>query len=197
MKYNREKIENAIIKKGYKYYDKGNYNLNIIGIRSFNASKSVTNIFDDILTLSYKENDTWIYKEYPITTDPGRKAVLQYTNPNGVAILCEDQYISSYIIRKHRNEYEALCQNKPVKVYRDRNKDIIFDYVDEVTGVFGINIHRSNPTTESTYVENWSEGCQVFKRVKDFNEFMIICNKAKDLYGNSFTYTLINSKDIS
>ena len=63
-------------------------------------------------------------------------------------------------------------------------------------GLFGINIHRSNPKTESTYVENWSEGCQVFKRAKDFKEFMDILHKAKDIHGNSFTYTLIESKDI-
>ncbi len=47
-----------------------------------------------------------------------------------------------------------------------------------------------------TYVENWSEGCQVFKRSKDFDEFMSICRKARDKHGNSFTYTLIESSDI-
>jgi hypothetical protein len=71
-----------------------------------------------------------------------------------------------------------------------------FDETTKETGIFGINIHRSNPTTESQYVENWSEGCQVFKRVKDFNVFMQICNKAKAAHGNSFTYTLIQSNDI-
>jgi hypothetical protein len=64
--------------------------------------------------------------------------------------------------------------------------------VDE--GVFGINIHKAG--ADSTYVENWSEGCQVFKRVKDFEEFMTICRKARDIHGNSFTYTLIESADI-
>ena len=59
-----------------------------------------------------------------------------------------------------------------------------------------INGHRSNPTTESAYVENWSEGCQVFKRVKDFNEFMGLINKAKAIHGNQFTYTLIESNDL-
>ncbi len=62
------------------------------------------------------------------------------------------------------------------------------------TGMFGINIHKAG--TVSSFVENWSEGCQVFKRVKDFNEFMAIVNKAKDIHGNHFTYTLIESNDI-
>jgi hypothetical protein len=99
-------------------------------------------------------------------------------------------------VRLHQGKYEALGQQKPCTVWRDKNKDMTFDEVTTDTGLFGINIHRSNPKTESEYVENWSEGCQVFKKVKDFNEFMKICNKAKAIHGNSFTYTLITSEDI-
>ena len=61
-------------------------------------------------------------------------------------------------------------------------------------GVFGINIHKAG--ADSTYVENWSEGCQVFKKAADFEEFMKICRKSKDIHGNRFTYTLIESTDI-
>jgi hypothetical protein len=70
---------------------------------------------------------------------------------------------------------------------------------DETTiqeGIFGINGHRSNPTTQSEYVENWSEGCQVFKKVVDFNALMKLTNLAKAIHGNSFTYTLLESTDI-
>ncbi len=62
------------------------------------------------------------------------------------------------------------------------------------TGVFGINIHKAG--VDSARVDDWSHGCQVFKRVKDFDEFMKIINKAKDIHGNHFTYTLIESNDI-
>ena len=83
---------------------------------------------------------------------------------------------------------------KSVKVFRDADRNLTYaeNKIDE--GVFGINIHKAG--ADSTYVENWSEGCQVFKRVKDFEEFMTICRKAKDIHGNSFTYTLIESADI-
>ena len=57
-----------------------------------------------------------------------------------------------------------------------------------------INIHKAG--RDSTWVENWSEGCQVFKRVKDFDGFMKIVKKAAKIHGNSFTYTLIESNDI-
>ena len=46
-------------------------------------------------------------------------------------------------------------------------------------------------------IDKWSAGCQVFSKESDFNEFMDVCRKASDVWGNSFTYTLIESKDIS
>ena len=201
MLYSKEKIEKAVNSKSYVWFNddanKG-FDVNVVSIRNSGPGSRVTNVFDDFLTLSYKENGVWKYHEWVITTDPGRKAVLEFSNTRGVAILVPGQYRSAYIIRKHQGKYDALCQDRPVKVYRDKNKDMKFD-MDSATiqeGIFGINIHRSNPTTESQFVNDWSEGCSVFKRVKDFNEFMVILNKARAIHGNRFTYTLIESKDI-
>ena len=52
------KCENANLakileKKGYKFFTKGAYNLNIIGIRS-NQKNKVTNLYDDALVVVYK-----------------------------------------------------------------------------------------------------------------------------------------------
>jgi hypothetical protein len=199
MSFTREQVEAAVKAKGYVWFEdaanKG-FDVNIVGIRNSSTGKKVTNVFDDWLTLSYKEGGVWKYHSWAITTDPGTKAVKEFHNPNGVARLVPGQYRRSHIIRLHQGKYEALGQNAPVKVWRDKNKDMTFDEVTIQEGVFGINIHRSNPTTESAYVENWSEGCQVFKRVKDFNEFMAICRKSRDIHGNSFSYTLLESSDI-
>ena len=49
---------------------------------------------------------------------------------------------------------------------------------------------------KSTYVEKWSAGCQVIASNDDWHEFMDICRLARDTWGNSFTYTLIESDDI-
>lgn len=199
MSFTREQVEAAVKAKGYVWFEdtanKG-FDVNIVGIRNSTTGKKVTNVFDDWMTLSYKEGGVWKFHSWAITTDPGTKAVKEFHNPNGVARLVPGQYRKSHIIRLHQGKYEALGQNAPVKVWRDKNKDMSFDEVTIQEGVFGINIHRSNPTTESAYVENWSEGCQVFKRVKDFNEFMAICRKSRDIHGNSFSYTLLESSDI-
>ena len=90
--------------------------------------------------------------------------------------------------------YPVVLMGQPIS--RLGNPVQIYDYNLVEKGLFGINIHHSNPLTESTFVENWSEGCQVFKKVADFNNFMDICRKARNIHGNSFTYTLINSNDI-
>lgn len=196
-KYSKEKIEKALKAKGYVWFeDAGNkgFDLNIVGVRNSDTGKNVTNAFDDVITLSYKENGQWVYKEWMNTTDPGTKGVKEYHNAAGVARLVPGQYRGSHTIGLHQGKYEALKQQKPVKVYRDANKDMTYDETKIQEGVFGINIHKAGK--DSTYVENWSEGCQVFKREADFNEFMAICKKAAGIWGASFTYTLIESKDI-
>lgn len=199
MNYTKDQIEAAVKEKGYVWFEdisNMGYDVNIVGIRNMSPGTTVTNLFDDTITISYKVNGIWESYCWACTTDPGTKAVKQFKNPNGVARLIPNQYRGSYIIRLHQGKYEALCQQKNVKVWRDINKDMTFDSVKLDEGLFGINIHKSNPKSESQYVENWSEGCQVFKRVKDFNQFMTICKKASVLHGNSFTYTLLQSTDI-
>jgi hypothetical protein len=197
MAYTREQIEKAVKSKGYVWFEdsenKG-YDVNIVGIRNSSTGQNVSNIFDDLLTVSYKENGEWKTKSWPATTDPGKKGVMEYHNSAGVARLVEGQYRGSHQLGLHQGKYEALKQKDNVKVYRDVNKDMKYDESKIQEGVFGINIHKAG--TDSTYVENWSEGCQVFKKAADFEEFMKIIRKSRDIHGNSFTYTLIETKDI-
>jgi hypothetical protein len=197
MSYTREQVEAAVKAKGYVWFEdaanKG-FDVNIVGIRNSATGQVVTNTFDDTLTISYKENGEWKFHSWPATTDPGKKGVLEFHNAAGVARLVEGQYRGSHGIGLHQGKYEALKQAKNVKVYRDANKDLTYNEDKIQEGIFGINIHKAG--ADSTYVENWSEGCQVFKKSTDFDAFMIICNKSKNIHGNSFTYTLIESSDI-
>ena len=81
-----------------------------------------------------------------------------------------------------------------VKVYRDSDFDLEYDEDKITEGIYGINIHKSG--RDSTWVDSWSAGCSVFKRVKDFDVFMSICKKASKIHGNKFSYTLLESTDI-
>jgi hypothetical protein len=194
MDYKYEQIRSSIYKKEYQWFDKGEYNLNIVGIRNATTKNVITDFFDDTLVLCYIENNRNCIKQWPITTDPGLKGSIHYKNPKGVARLVEGQYRSAYKVGLHKGAYRALVQHKPVSVWRDADKDFQHDEVKIDTGLFGINIHKAG--NNSKVVSNWSEGCQVFKRSQDFDEFMAICIKASAIYGDRFTYTLISSKDI-
>ena len=195
--YSKEQIEKAVKSQSYVWFDGAkDYDVNIVGVRNAIPGQKVTNLFDDKLTLSYKINGEWFFHEWDATTEPGKKGVMQFHNSGGVARLVPDQYRGVYKVSMHQGKYQALCQRLgDVTVWRDKNRDMDFDEITRDTGIFGINIHKAG--TVSNFVENWSEGCQVFKRTKDFNDFMVIINRAKEIHGNHFTYTLLISSDIN
>jgi hypothetical protein len=202
MCYTREQIEKAVKAKGYVWFeDTANktYDVNIIGVRNNDPSiaDKVTNVFDDCLTITFKdESKSLQFYCWNATCDPGKKGVMEFHNNKGVARLVPGQYRGVWKIDKHQGKYDALCQrNGNVTVWRDKNRDLLFEEKVTDTGMFGINIHKAG--TDSTWVENWSEGCQVFKRVKDFDLFMSICKKAAKIHGNKFSYTLLESTDIA
>ena len=196
MIYTREQIAAAVKAKGYVYFAGAkDYDVNIVGVRNSAPGQKVTNLFDDKLTISYRVDGQWHYHEWDATTEPGKKGVMQFHNAKGVARLVPNQYRGVYAVSMHQGKYQAVCQRLgDVTVWRDGDRDMTFAQGKTDTGMFGINIHKAG--TVSNFVENWSEGCQVFKKVKDFNEFMVIANRAKDIHGNHFTYTLIESNDI-
>jgi len=200
MKLTKEIIEQGVKAKGYKWFETGDYNINIVGVRNSDTGTEVTNKFDDKITLSFKCDGQWEFYCYDCTTDPGKYWVENIMRKEGVAVLKEGQFRGSHKIRLHQGRYEALGQNGPVTVYRDANKDNKFDLSDNntQTGLFGINIHRATKWggKKSSQVDKWSAGCQVIAANDDWHEFMDICRVARDKWGNSFTYTLLDSKDL-
>ena len=203
MCYTREQIETAVKAKGYKWFTADNYDVNIVGVRNADTNGEVTNKFDDCVTLSYKDDaGEWHFHCFDATTDPGSHwTEKQLLNKNGVAILKEGQYRGSHMIGLHQGKYEALRQKKPLKVYRDGDKDGVYDFIEENVheGIYGINIHRatSREGGKSVQVDKWSAGCQVIAANADFKLLMEVVNKAAKIWGNSFTYTLINSNDVT
>ena len=138
--YTREQIEAAVKAKGYVWFnDDANksYDVNIVGVRNMSTGQKVTKVFDDHLTISFKdEKGVWQFYIWMATTDPGKKGVLEYHNKDGVARLVANQYRGSHMIRLHQGKYEALGQQKPVKVYRDSNKDLNYDETKITEGIY-------------------------------------------------------------
>jgi len=180
-------IIEVLKEKGYTVFDDGQVNL--IGVR-FESEEA--NAFDDEMHLVWKSGDAWNHKTYRITTDPGTYWLKNPSNVDGTAILVPGQY-PVYQWALHQGRYRTLCQRGgTVTVWRDNNKDNTLDYGgEEHTGWFGINIHHAG--TNSTQVDKWSAGCQVFARLTDWGEAMHICESSGV---ERFTYSLVEEKDL-
>lgn len=189
-------IVSLIRSKVYEIYSQP-YELNIVGIRS---DSTTANRFDDQIHIFYKNNaNQWIHFIFPATTDPGTYWLQSPMHPQGTAILVQGQYKQAYQIGLHRGKYYALVQRRPITVIRDYDRNAILDFNNGRldTGMFGVNIHRASVNGTTKTVDNYSAGCQVFANINDFNLFMQLCEKHRTLYGNSFTYTLIDKRAIA
>jgi len=154
-------------------------------------------MFDDELVIFFKDDGNWIVKKYQITTDPGRHYLKNPMEKTGTAILCTGQYKGMFKLGKHRGRYDALVQARPVRVYRDNDRDDELDMNVNITetGMFGINMHRSSPYSKSYTVEKWSAGCQVFASSSQYNQFMRLIKISAKKYGQFFSYTLLGEAD--
>jgi len=190
-----EHLKQVLLAKGYRVFSRP-FELNIIGIR---ADSNLPNAFDDLICLFYSDGTRWQLFQYPATTDPGMYYLTRPVNGSGTAILKPGQYANAYGIGLHRGLYTALVQISPVTVIRDFNKNDKLDFAGgkEQTGLFGINIHRAEQNGTAKYVAAYSAGCQVFANGTDFNAFMNQCRRHQQLYGNKFTYTLLQQTDLS
>ena len=184
---------------GYKIDTRPNA-LNVVGIRD--ASVAVPeNYSDNIAYFWFDDNGDLQGNVAEATTTPG----IQYLqNPledaaksGGTAIMKQGQYTNAYQIGIHRSKYEALVQAKPITVIRDNDRNSILNYfADTTTGLYGINIHHSTASYASEdKIGPDSAGCQVFRWIDDFNDMMARARIHRGLYGNNFTYTLIDERE--
>ena len=191
-----QEILNTLNQKNFTVYTRPS-ELNIVGIRTNNTTP---NSFDDSINLFYKTADgKWAFHSFPATTDPGTYWLRNLMNPQGTAIVKAGQYIGSHGIGMHRGKYLALVQKRPLTVIRDYNRDAVLDFNNgkEQTGIFGVNIHHASVNGTTKTVDKYSAGCQVFANINDFNLFMQLAERHRQLYGNNFTYTLIDERAVA
>ncbi|RYZ30064.1 MAG: hypothetical protein EOO10_04170 [Chitinophagaceae bacterium] len=189
-------IQQALQKKGYRIFMRP-FELNLVGVRTDSVKP---NSFDDKIFLFYNNKEGKLLQhEFKATTDPGTYWLKNPMNPQGTAILKAGQYIGCYGLGLHRGKYLALVQKRPVTVIRDYDRDAVLDFMNgkEEKGLFGINIHRASENGTSATVDQYSAGCQVFANPTEFILFLQLCERHKTLYGNEFTYTLIDERAVN
>jgi hypothetical protein len=181
---------------GGAVFTDGNYNLNIVGIRTW---RGAPNVFDDVLHVLYKERGQWVDRWWPITTDPGTYWLQHPMNRLGcAAVVADRQYRSVWRLGLHRGKYLALVQRgcNDIAVHRDDNLDTKVDYREDNIdiGNHAINCHRATTRSGgSVRVDKWSAGCQVFADPSDFDAFIRLCKKQQSERGfERFTYTLLS-----
>ncbi|WP_102794291.1 hypothetical protein [Bowmanella denitrificans] len=195
MRTTAEQLKKAMAAAGHKLFSRGDYNLNLIGIRS-NDTKA--NTFNDLLCVLYKQNGQDVLLQFACTTDPGTYYRENPLNVNGTAIVKPGQYKGLWQLGRHQGKYPALVQRSEITVFRDNdgNKELnLADCVEE-TGYFGINLHRASEQGLASQVDKFSAGCQVIQNPDDYAMLIALCRRGAELHGNSFTYTLLTQQKL-
>lgn len=204
-KISRKDIQSVMHDKGYKFFYRGLYNLNIIGIRS---NESESDKFDDEIHVIYtNQKKEKIHEIFPCTTDPGKYWLLNPMRKKGTIIMVPGQYSGVYKVGMHKS-YKALEQIKPIAYVRDNSKDSKLDfslYETEVPNRYNpsfeitnskTNIHRASKWQNLLKVGRYSAGCQVLQIATDFNKLIKLCEEQENWgQGSTFTYTLLEEKD--
>lgn len=169
------------------------YNLNVFGVRR----KAGVNLFNDLLGCAYAPapGAPMVVELWPGTTDPGSHYLLNPDNAaNATAIVVPGQYRGVWALGLHRGADPAFVQVGPISVYRDGNRDLVLDCdpASVRTGLYGINGHHAG--TDSARVDNWSAGCQVWKRRADHDRAMVLARAQVAAHPGwtKFTYTLFD-----
>lgn len=193
-KVTRERVVAAMKRLNYVVFERGQHNVNLVGVRS---AERRADKFDDAICLFYPDGAGWTFHALPATTDPGAYYLQNPMQARGAAIMVPGQYRGLWRIGMHFQQ-RALVQVRPVKIYRDGNRDAILDMnpVDIMTGLYGINLHSHWQMQDPATIGKWSAGCQVVQRKTDFARLMAACGKASKFYGPDFSYTLLTEAQV-
>lgn len=176
---------------GFTVYDGQDFLLNIIGVRT----RGNSNAFDDTLHVIYRCNGLWQHEQFLCTTDPGRYYLVNPLNNAGCAVVSTPQQMQDafYLGLRGDRSYHCLRQRKPVKVWRDGNRDSVIDYAELTdSSSWGIQIHRASAQQTVTNIGRYSAGCTVIANPHHYDRFIDLCRAQIAVSTKeTFTYTLL------
>jgi hypothetical protein len=123
------------------------------------------------------------------------KSSKRFKARGGLGMLKPSQMVDTYIFGEYFGD--ALRTKGSQPVYRDTTTgDTITYSVGKDKPAFGGACYFHRAGENSVNVDNWSEGCQVFQNFDHWKHFMKLCKIHVEKNGNSFTYTLMEERDI-
>lgn len=190
-------IQKIFAKKGYAFFT-GAFNMNFFAAR---GNMRRPDAFDDILFIVYTDAEgNPVVRMFEGTVDPGIPWLTRPMNAGGAAAIAPGQYRAVWQLGKFKNT-DALIQCGKFRIFRDNNKDAIFDYdpktIQDSMPSDGIFFHEHfQKQNVAEIVSNSSAGCVVPRSRVDHREIMRILQlQAKAGLGNKFTFTLFNETD--
>lgn len=114
------------------------------------------------------------------TTNAGSTGIKNYQryNKKGVLVVKTNEwYYDLWKPGYHRGKMPALRQNKPIKYYRDWNKNNVIEEIGKMyEGMRGINFHTVSyqkiPGFIRRLIGGWSAGCQVINNVSRYYKML-------------------------
>lgn len=160
----------------------------ILGVQS---KEDTYNEFDDKFYLFYGSRFIMVTTG---TTNAGTTGLLNYNryNNNGCAVIKTNEwYYDVWSFGYHRGKMPALKQRKPIKYYRDYNKNRRVEELGKLyEGMIGINFHTASYQKVLSFIRKliggWSVGCQV---VNNLGRYYRMLDLVK--YQEAVTYCLI------
>lgn len=159
----------------------------IVGVQSL---EDKFNEFDDMFYLFKGEK---LILSTTGTTNAGLTGLKHYNtyNPNGCAVIKTNEwYYDLWTPGYHKGKMRALRQQKPIKFYRDWNKNNKVEEIGKMyEGIIGINFHTATYQPINIIVKligGWSTGCQVANNTKDYYTILDTIKNQKNI-----TYCLI------
>jgi hypothetical protein len=185
---------NALLRRlrssSYRIFDRP-LELNIIAERSRSVRSEV---MDDSLHLLFRDLEgDWQLRSYLVTTDPSAYYIDNPIVPQGYGFIKKGQWLDCYQRGFHKGR-PALVQARPMTVIRNYDlKGFFKAYTgQEQTGLFGNNIHDMKGG-----MFNASAGCIVFAHDQDYSDFLSLTALHQQRYGNRFTLTLLDFRDLN
>lgn len=206
-----EQIREVLRKKGFVFFERGDWNINLIPVRE---NEVFDNTFSDSLYIIYKDKGVWQNKTFKFTTLAGTlgfggeqsplTAAQTGTGVDGTAIILEGQYRSALRLITDGVRYpftSYLAQARPFNYLRDFDKNgFITRNAIRQTGNFFTHWHAmSNEGVASDQVNfihsAWSQGCMGSDHPTWFGQILPLLSRGARTYGNLFSFTLLNRSD--
>lgn len=202
-----EMIKKSIERLGYKWWESGDYDLNIIWVR---MSDIVSNMMGDYCLICYKVKDVENVLTVKANTLPGLYGGLY--NPittiegiTGTAIVQPQQVLGAYQfidkgINDSWNPFESsfFLPIKSIKIWRDNDKDAEIDYMqsEDASPSDGICWHFQEEPISSVDSKPWSVGCLGWVKNDLKNILYPIFQRATERWGINYSLTLIINDDL-